>query len=46
MNDPKEYLLLLLLLADAKAPEKIEELKGADYNTQTGTGYPWISRGF
>lgn len=33
MNEPKEYLLLLLLLADVVTPEKIEELEKADYNS-------------
>jgi digeranylgeranylglycerophospholipid reductase len=33
MKQPKEYLLLLLLLADATTPDKIRELKTKDYNS-------------
>lgn len=33
MKDPKEYLLLLLLLADAETPDRIHELEKLDYNT-------------
>ena len=41
MKDPKEYLLLLLLMADMKAPDKIRELEKADYNSLRDTILSW-----
>lgn len=41
MKDPKEYLLLLNLLADLNAPNKIKKMEKLDYNTLRDQTLEW-----
>ncbi|MBN2251380.1 MAG: NAD(P)/FAD-dependent oxidoreductase [Candidatus Altiarchaeota archaeon] len=41
MNQPKEYLLMLLLLADISTADKIKDFKDKDYNTLRDTILEW-----